>query len=201
MTDAAKPLGSAACKSNEYFGQVNGVDKCIAGTSVSTSSSTVAPASGASGVAPSLGGNAPSGAVSSSVTTTCAAGGCDTVTNYYGSGGALLGSSTVSGPPKAGDVPTKSQCELTPSAVGCSEFGTPDAPVLSKIESGFSAITPVAFTSSASCPSDLVMSVLGHSYAVSYSGACSALDTYIKPLLLLLSVALSGWIFVGGFKV
>jgi len=92
-------------------------------------------------------------------------------------------------------------CVSDPDTMGCSKFGVPDAPVLPKVDSGFTGINPVAFTSSASCPSDLTFNVLGRQQAISYLGACSALETYIKPLLVLLSVALAAWIFAGGFKV
>jgi hypothetical protein len=113
--------------------------------------------------------------------------------------GAVLASSSTATTP---DIPQPvDPCIEHPERIGCSVYGTPDAPQLPKIDSGFSGITPVVFGSNAACPSDLTFNVLGHQQSISYSGACSALDTYIKPLLLLLSVALSAWIFVGGFKV
>lgn len=197
---ATSPVGAAACKSNQYFGQVNGVDTCVNGASVSTSTTSVAPAapsSAASSAAPSLGSNAPAGATQSTTTTTCVGSACTVTTDYKNGSGVVLGSSTTSAPVD----PALDDCAKNPNAIGCASFGTPEgAGVIPSVNSGFTGIVPVSFTSSAVCPSPLSINAMGKDISFSYAGACDAITAYLAPILLLLSAGLAAWIFVGGFK-
>ena len=116
---ATAPAGAAACKSTEYFGQINGVDTCIPATTTTSSSGSVTAtppgvtASTPSGTAsaPVIAG-APSGTVGTSTVTTCEGGNCSTVTSFTGSGGSALGTKTES-------VPQKTFCAENPTASVC----------------------------------------------------------------------------------
>lgn len=198
VAQATKPIGAAACKPNQYFGQVNGVDTCVNGASTSVSTSAVAPAAGASGATPSLGSAAPSGAVSSVTTGSCLLDGtCTFQTDYKNNSGVVIGSSTVTKPAD----PALDNCAKNPNTVACASFGTPaGVDLIPSISSGFTGIVPVAFTSASFCPQPLSVNAMGKDFSFSYSGACDAITAYLAPILLLLSAGLAAWIFVGGFK-
>ena len=116
---ATSPVGAAACKTTEYFGQLNGVDTCIPATTTTSSAGSVTAtppgvtASTPSGTAsaPVIAG-APSGTVGTSTVTTCVGGNCSTVTSFTGSGGSDLGTKTES-------VPQKTFCAENPTASVC----------------------------------------------------------------------------------
>jgi hypothetical protein len=200
-TQASQPLGSAACKPGESFGQVNGVDTCVpASVNVSQSSMSVAPSAASSEVAsvsPSLSSTAPSGATGATTTTTCSGGNCTTVTDYTGAGGVSLGSTTETKP----ETPADDFCVKNPQAISCMTGGTATAQNLTAVDSGFSSLGVVGFTSSASCPADLSATVLGNTVAISYASICGGLNDYVKPILLIIALFSATAIFIGGLKV
>lgn len=120
-----------------------------------------------------------------------------TVNNYDSHDVQTSTSSTTSTPDPE---PSKNACETNPDSIGCQELGKAETPDFPTEDSGFSSITPVAFTSNASCPADINFVALGHTYIISYAGACGVANDYLKPILLLLSAGLAAYIFVGGFK-
>jgi hypothetical protein len=99
------------------------------------------------------------------------------------------------------ELEPKDPCESDPNRIACAEFGTPEPEQIKDGGSGFTSIVPVSFSSSAGCPAPLAMAVMGHSYEISYAGTCNALDTYLKPLLLLLAAAAGVFIFTRSFSV
>jgi len=125
----------------------------------------------------------------------------NTTTNNYNTSNVITSTSASTSTPAATPADQKTDCQLFPNSVGCQELGTAIAPALPQTDSGFSQITPVTFASSASCPSDLSFSVMGHSYALSYAGLCSNIGTFIRPILLVLSAGLAAFIFVNSFRV
>ncbi len=97
--------------------------------------------------------------------------------------------------------PVKTDCDKIPDSMGCSKFGTPDAPTLPKSDFGFSSITPVIFATAGGCPPPLTFVVRGQVFDFSYQPLCDASTNYLRPVVLVLGVALAAFLFVGGFKV
>jgi len=110
---------------------------------------------------------------------------------------------TTTETPAKEDEPQPDQCEKNPDSIACLELGTPTDQQLKTQSIGVS-LTPVQFASSATCPADMSASfvVLGQSFnpKISYGPLCSAATDYIRPVLLLLALAGSAFIFVGGLK-
>jgi len=124
-----------------------------------------------------------------------------TVTNVTNNAGDTTTTTTTETPVK--EEPTPDQCEKNPDSIGCSEFGTPEPQQLTQ-KSIAVQLTPVAFASSATCPANVSASftVMGRSFSPSFSYAsiCAAATDYIRPVMLLLALAASAFIFVGGLK-
>ena len=124
-----------------------------------------------------------------------------TVTNVTNNAGDTTTTTTTETPVK--EEPTPDQCEKNPDSIGCSEFGTPEPQQLTQ-KSIAVQLTPVTFASSATCPANVSASftVMGRSFSPSFSYApiCAAATDYIRPVMLLLALAASAFIFVGGLK-
>lgn len=124
-----------------------------------------------------------------------------TVTNVTNNAGDTTTTTTTETPVK--QEPTPDQCEKNPDSIGCTEFGTPEAQQLTQ-KSIAVQLTPVVFASSATCPANVnaSFSVMGRSFSPSFSYApiCTAATDYIRPVMLLLALAGSAFIFVGGLK-
>jgi len=212
---SSAPLGSAApipCKPGQFTGQIHGADVCVTASGTQSAPSTItAPSSGSASAATSGIANAPPTAVTAQETTTCEGTSCTTTTEYKNGAGTVVGTRTEAKPqasfcaenPGASIcAPEKSECEKDPDTVGCSKYGTPDNSVaLAQQDSGFSTVTAVSFTTTESCPASVPFDVFGHSYAIGYSGICSTLTDYIKPIILLLGAAAAAFIFANSFKV
>lgn len=124
-----------------------------------------------------------------------------TVTNVTNNAGDTTTTTTTETPVK--EEPTPDQCEKNPDSIGCSEFGTPEPQQLTQ-KSIAVQLTPVVFTTSATCPADATANfqILGRSYSpkISYASACSAATDYVRPVLLVLAIAAAGFVFIGGLK-
>lgn len=94
--------------------------------------------------------------------------------------------------------PTKTDCDKIPDAVGCSKYGIPDSPSVTKNTTGIS-ITPFTLASGAGCPAPLPVSAFGHSYELSYTPACTA-ASYLRFLILAMAAVMAGYVFVEGLK-
>ena len=131
-------------------------------------------------------------------TETPTGGGTPTVTQSTQDQSSFCSANPTSG--LCGAEKPKTDCEKFPSSVGCSEFGSPDSPTLTHENSSFSSIASVVFGSASGCPTDLAFSVFGHSYAISYASMCSSAQTYVAPVVLVLSLFAAAFIFSGGFR-
>lgn len=203
----SEPTTPSPADCSGYWGQVNGVDRCI-------------PKSGSSGAGTVEKGDSTTTTTGTGGTTTaedqkttvcqdgtCTTTGTKTVTNPDGT--TTTTSTTTqqqqtdycSANPAAAACKKQEWCESHPETVGCSEFGTPDDSVkLSKSDFGFSQITEVAFAKSASCPGDVSFTAMGKSYAFSYGSMCGTASNYVAPVVLVLGAALAAFVFVGGFR-
>jgi Neisseria meningitidis TspB protein len=97
-------------------------------------------------------------------------------------------------------------CDKYPEAIGCSNYGTVDAPELSDQSFSFSSVLQAnkkTFSSSAQCPADLDASftVFGgaQSLSISFQPFCDFASA-IRPMVLLISAFFAGVIFMGTFK-
>lgn len=202
QTDAT--ASAATCPG--AYGTVNGKPTCIApslssrnvvapyttgnpaaGSSGSDSLANRTPTTGGSG---GNGGNAPT--AQDGVSVTKGAG-------LPANGGTVASTSGGSGSSTPAE-PTKTDCELKPNSIGCSEFGSPTNETLATSDSGFNSIGSVSLASASGCPAPESFSVAGHQYAVSFQPVCNGADSYIKPVMIVLGAALAAFIFIGGFK-
>jgi len=96
-------------------------------------------------------------------------------------------------------VPTKSQCELTPDIIGCSQFGTPDSPQLSA-SSVAVAVTAKVFAGTGSCPAPLSFTAMGQTNSISYQPICDQM-VYLRALMLALAGLLAAYILADSFRI
>lgn len=97
-------------------------------------------------------------------------------------------------------------CDKYPEAIGCSNYGTADAPELSNQSFSFSSVLQAnkkTFSGAAQCPADIDASftVFGgaQSLAISFQPFCDFANL-IRPMVLLISAFIAGVIFMGTFK-
>ena len=112
--------------------------------------------------------------------------------------GAVTNNTSTTTTPKA-DAPTKSECEIHPTTIGCSEFGTPTSDTL-KAKTFAVSIVADSFASSSACPAPLSFNVRAATYAVSYQPLCDRL-IYLKALFLAMAAFLAAKILTDSFKV
>lgn len=190
-----------------YWGSVNGEDRCIP-KSGSTGTGSATPEDKQTTTTDGTGTTT----TGTEGTTTCFDGTCTTTktTTTTPPGGTPLTVTTTSSQPKvtycqenpaAAACKAPSECDTNPDSLACLKLGTPDNGVqLTKLDAGFSAITPVSFAAGVGCPADLTFNVNAKPYAISYAPMCNAASTYGAPVVLILGVALAAFIFSGGFK-
>lgn len=198
------PTTASPSTCSGYWGQVNGVDTCVPKmTSVGSSGTVNSSSSSTSTTGGTTTGSASTGS------TSCDGTNCTTTTTTTPDGGGTPTTTTTvqpqdsfcsANPASPLCKSAQSECEKNPNAIGCSEFGTPDNPSLTKETSTFSSISSVVFGSVSGCPSDLTFSVFGHTYAISYASMCSSAQTYVAPVVLVLSLFAAAFIFSGGFR-
>jgi hypothetical protein len=213
-TPATPNTSGLNCPSTSYTGTVNGVSTCVPGVSNMASGPSVAASapSGSASAPVSAIPNAPPTATGSTASTTCTSGTCTTTTQFTDGGGSAVGSSTTATPqadfcksnPGAAVCAADDPCVKNPDLLSCQKLGTVDSSgVLTKTNQSVN-LSPISFTSSATCPANIPMnfSIMGHAFtpSMSYSGLCAAANDYVKPVLLLLALAGSAFIFVGGLK-
>lgn len=89
---------------------------------------------------------------------------------------------------------------MYPDSLACIKPGTPptDTPPAPKVVP-FS-IDPVTFGGQGACPPPITFSALGSSYAFSWDPLCNVLVTWVRPVVLVLSVAAAAMVFIGGLK-
>lgn len=191
VAQATSPVGAAACKSNQYFGQVNGVDQCINGATVSTSTTSVAPAAGASGVAPALEPGAPSGTVSKTTTGSCLLDGtCTFVDEYKNSAGAVIGTKTETTKPD----PTKDQCVLNPESVGCQKLGAVLSDQVPKATRNVNFSAEDLGFGSGSCPQPFGWSDKLGQHQIDLTSYCGAISTYVRPVVIAIALLMAFFI-------
>lgn len=191
-----------------HWGSVNGEDRCIP-KSGSTGTGTTTPEDKQTTTTDGTGTTT----TGTEGVTSCFDGTCTTTkttTTTPPGGGTPVTTTTTSTQPKATfcqenpNAPAckaPSECDTNPDSLACLKLGTPDNGVqLSKLDAGFSAITPVSFAAGVGCPADLSFNVNTKPYAISYAPMCTAASTYGAPVVLILGVALAAFIFIGGFK-
>lgn len=99
----------------------------------------------------------------------------------------------------AADQAKITECEANPERLGCMTSGEFESNALGTQERGISSITPYTVGGASSCPPDVPLSFMGHSFSISYSLPCSA-ATMLHPLVLALSWLAAGYIFIGGVR-
>jgi len=192
-----RPLGAAACSPDQVFGQINGVDTCVTQSgSVASGPAITASAPSAGSSAPVIAG-APAGSVSATSTTDCQGGSCTTTTTYRDAGGASLGTVSVDSPQSSvctvnpnmpGCSAGKSECELHPDSVGCASFGEVPADGIPTASKSLSYVPDVTGLSSGSCPAPISVHTSNGDVVLDLTDYCSALETYAKPVIILLAM-------------
>lgn len=186
-----------------YWGSVNGVDTCVP----KAPTPGVAGASSASSSTSSTSGGVTTGSATSG-STVCDGVNCTTTTTTtpIGGGAPVTQSDTKPQETYCSANPGAAQCQPADpckdsTKAGCAELGSSTAPAFGNIDSGFSGITAVAFGSSSTCPPDVTVNAMGRELHFSYSGTCDALQSYVKPILIVLAAFAAAMLFAGGFKV
>lgn len=137
-------------------------------------------------------------------TTECSGGNCTETTSSTGPNG----TSTVAEEKPASNFcaenPTspmckeaKDPCEDHPERLGCLEKGDPeDGDALPSEDRGVTSVTPVSFSSSASCPADVN---LPKGAKLSYAYPCE-MATSLRPIILAIAWLIAGFIVMGAFR-
>jgi hypothetical protein len=94
----------------------------------------------------------------------------------------------------------KGMCALYPDSLACMQPGTPPADTAPVPKSVPITFDPVQFGGQGSCPPPITFAVLGGSYALSWTPLCEVLVTWVRPVVLVLSVAAAAMVFIGGLK-
>lgn len=97
-------------------------------------------------------------------------------------------------------VATPTDCEKSPSNIGCAAFGQPPSPDLLVKSSIPVSITSIAFAGSSSCPAPLSFSAFSGSYAVSYQPLCDKLAV-LRGLFVAIAGVIAAYIVITAFKV
>lgn len=134
--------------------------------------------------------------------------------NYnYGSDSITYSISNTTITNNAGDVTTttttvnpsnpqqdpENPCVQNPDASGCAPLGTPGAePQPQRTTQGISYVPEVFATGT--CPPPEAFSVFGWSNSISYEPLCSAAQTWVRGIVLLLATAVGALVFIGGLK-
>lgn len=94
---------------------------------------------------------------------------------------------------------TRTDCEKNPQSLGCAEFGQPGQETVPK-DSKPITFDPVSIGSDGACPADLSFQAGGSTYDIEFQPICDGVESYVRPLVLILGGALSLFVFVGGLK-
>lgn len=96
--------------------------------------------------------------------------------------------------------PDKGMCDLYPDSLACMKPGDPPTDPAPTPKSVPISIEPMAFPGQGACPPPITFSVFGASYAFEWTPFCDVLTTWVRPLVLVMSIAAAAMIFVGGLK-
>jgi len=128
--------------------------------------------------------------------------GATTTNNTYNTQNQITNTTTVKSTPAAAPDPQKTDCEKTPDAIGCSEYGAiPDSTKVPNKSVPWT-FAPVSFAGG-TCPAPVTFSIAGPvagSYQLSYNALCEKL-VYVKGILLLMAAATAAFIMADSFKV
>lgn len=119
-----------------------------------------------------------------------------TVTNTCTAASSCSSTTTVTNSTPTPD-PTD-PCTENPDSAGCVKLGGPTTETVPKTSSPVT-ITPVAFASG-SCPPPITFTAMGHAYSFDYASMCDTATNSVRPVVLLIGVALGAWVFIGGLK-
>lgn len=91
-------------------------------------------------------------------------------------------------------------CDIIPDALSCMKAGTvPDAPAVPSKDVPLS-MDKVNFGGQGSCPPPITFTAYGGTYAIPWTGFCDALVTWVRPVVLVVSIATAAIVFIGGLK-
>ena len=123
-----------------------------------------------------------------------------TVTNVTNNvTGATISTTTGTSTPSEPQTAQKTDCDKHPSAIGCSEYGTPPvADVLPKTSTPVS-IVATTFATSSSCPADVTFTAYG-SHIFGYASLCNWLAS-VRTLLLAIAAVIAAYVLITAFKV
>lgn len=93
---------------------------------------------------------------------------------------------------------SRTDCDKYPDSIGCSKYGEPETTSVPKTSKGAS-FEPVDLPGG-SCPGDLTFAVAGHTYTLAFQPVCAGVETYVRPLVLVMGAFVAAFVFVGGLK-
>lgn len=124
----------------------------------------------------------------------------NTTTNTCTGEGSCTTTNTSTTPAPSTPQDPNDPCTADPTRLGCMQSGTtPTDPAPAPRDVPFS-IDPVNFGGQGSCPAPITFAALGRSYAFEWTPMCNVLVTWVRPVVLVLSVAAAAMIFIGGLK-
>lgn len=91
------------------------------------------------------------------------------------------------------------QCELTPDALGCQEFGDELTSVEIPVEQVSFSFTPVSLASNMTCPEPIMMNLSFGQIPLSYQPTCDFMSA-VSPVVILVCTLLSVYIITGGVR-
>lgn len=116
-----------------------------------------------------------------------------TITTVVNTDGTTTSTTTENAPPEDSE-----QCKKTPDAAGCAKLGEPTDGTVPK-ESKPITYAPVSMASG-SCPAAVPFTAFGVTRNLVFTPLCDAAATWVRGVVLVLGVALAGFVFVGGLK-
>lgn len=94
----------------------------------------------------------------------------------------------------------KGMCTMYPDSLACMKPGAPPTDPAPTPKTFPISIEPMAFPGQGACPVPIGFSVFGAAYAFEWTPFCDALTAWVRPIVLVLSIAAAAMIFVGGLK-
>lgn len=108
------------------------------------------------------------------------------------------GSGTETTTTETEEKPPEDPCAKFPDRVGCKNLGTPEAGTIPTDSKTVSYTAEDLGLGSGSCPPPVSFSTVAGTHYISYQGACDFVETYMKPVALLIGALMALFILMPG---
>lgn len=90
-------------------------------------------------------------------------------------------------------------CKSNPTASACAELGSGSVDPAPPQQVPF-AINSVTMPDGSGCPAPVQWTAFNHAYQFSFTPMCDAATIWVRPVILVVSIALGAFVFIGGMK-